>query len=403
MKKTLLIILTIVSSACGLFSLILGLIDLSDPTTIGLNILFILLGLFFFAVPIYAWARYRRNNPRRKAKANNIIRPTNYVSSNQYFTATQNTIHERSTMSTHGAGNNSLAPKNKTPHPVDALLPSAMEFVLQQREASVSALTDHLQIRYAQAARIIDQMEQLGLVGAYKGSAPRTVLVTKQQWTNIKQNLHIEENAQAGSPVPEELEEIKKIESRFQTLYAYAQHRMLNAHEGKLLLKQIKDSFCAEEHPLPVQLRFEQLCEEYAPKFETPNPWLSIDSMKGQEFEIWCSDILHEIGFQNIEMTPGSGDQGVDILAQKSGIKYAIQCKRYSTDLGNTPIQEVNAGKMFYHCHVGVVMTNRHFTKGAKEMAEATGTLLWDRDTLQSMIDSISHDTESWTHPTPIS
>ena len=77
----------------------------------------------------------------------------------------------------------------------------------------------------------------------------------------------------------------------------------------------------------------------------------------------------------------------IDIIAEKDGIRYAIQCKCYSSDLGNKPIQEVNTGKMVYRCQIGVVMTNRYFTKGAKEAAEATGILLCDRDALASLIE----------------
>lgn len=109
-----------------------------------------------------------------------------------------------------------------------------------------------------------------------------------------------------------------------------------------------------------------------------------IDTMEGHDFERWCGALLEKNGFTDVEVTPGSGDQGVDVLATKDGVKYAIQCKCYAHDLGNTPIQEVEAGKVFYGCHVGVVMTNRYFTKGAKELAEKTGTLLWDRDYLMA-------------------
>lgn len=92
-----------------------------------------------------------------------------------------------------------------------------------------------------------------------------------------------------------------------------------------------------------------------------------------------------QIGFCNVEVTRGSGDQGVDVLAEKDGVKYAIQCKCYTSDLGNKPVQEVNTGKTIYRCQVGVVMTNRYFTQGAKDAAEATGILLWDRDVVQKM------------------
>ena len=49
-------------------------------------------------------------------------------------------------------------------------------------------------------------------------------------------------------------------------------------------------------------------------------------------------------------------------------IRYAIQCKRYSSVLGNTPVQEVCAGKALYNCQIGVVMTNSRFTQAAKEL-----------------------------------
>ena len=111
-----------------------------------------------------------------------------------------------------------------------------------------------------------------------------------------------------------------------------------------------------------------------------------VDSMGGHEFEYFCADLLCKHNFINVSVTPGSGDQGVDVLAEKGGVKYAVQCKNYSSPLSNTPVQEVHAGKLFYHCHVRVVMTNSTFTPGAKRLAEATGVLLWDREVVQDMM-----------------
>lgn len=107
---------------------------------------------------------------------------------------------------------------------------------------------------------------------------------------------------------------------------------------------------------------------------------MNIDLMTGHEFEHWCAGLLLKTGFQTAEVTQASGDDGVDIIAEKDGVRYAIQCKCYSSDQGNKPVQEVHTGKSVYHCHVGAVMTNRHFTAGGKRAADATGTLLWDRD-----------------------
>jgi len=111
------------------------------------------------------------------------------------------------------------------------------------------------------------------------------------------------------------------------------------------------------------------------------------DLMDGKEFEIHCAELLRKNGFERVRTTKDSGDQGVDILAEKYGIKYAIQCKCYSSDLGNKPVQEVFAGKSIYNCHVAAVLTNRYFTSGGLEAAKATGVILWDRRKLQEFIE----------------
>lgn len=112
------------------------------------------------------------------------------------------------------------------------------------------------------------------------------------------------------------------------------------------------------------------------------------DNMEGHDFEYFCAELLKTNGFLDVEVTNGSGDQGVDIIAEKESIKYGIQCKCYSSDIGNRAVQEVYAGKAFYKCHVGVVLTNRYFTNSAKKLAQSNGIILWDRDKLISLINS---------------
>ena len=111
-----------------------------------------------------------------------------------------------------------------------------------------------------------------------------------------------------------------------------------------------------------------------------------IDYMTGEDFELYIAQMLGKIGFYNIQTTKGSGDQGVDILAEKEGMKYAFQCKRYDKPVGNKAVQEVFAGKFFYHCHVAIVVTNNYFTKSAKDLANENGVVLWDRDFLNKYI-----------------
>lgn len=105
----------------------------------------------------------------------------------------------------------------------------------------------------------------------------------------------------------------------------------------------------------------------------------------GVEFEEYCAALLDRNGFTNIETTPGSGDHGVDITADKDFMTYAFQCKYYSSPVGNSAIQEVFSGKSIYKKQIGVVMTNSTFTKQAIEDAEKLSVILWDGDTLKAM------------------
>ena len=113
---------------------------------------------------------------------------------------------------------------------------------------------------------------------------------------------------------------------------------------------------------------------------------ISIDNMEGHLFEDFCADLLRKNGFIDVYVTKGSGDQGIDIIAHKDGVKYGIQCKCYASDIGNSAVQEAFSGKSFYKCHVGVVLTNRYFTRSAKQLAESNGILLWDRAYLQNLM-----------------
>ena len=123
-----------------------------------------------------------------------------------------------------------------------------------------------------------------------------------------------------------------------------------------------------------------------AKKSEPGITMADVDAMKGHEFEQFCAELLKKNGFKKVRVTPASGDQGVDILAVRSGVRYAIQCKRYASPLGNKPVQEVYTGRTFYNCKYGVVMTNSTFTPHAKELAKKTGVLLWDRQVVGKLM-----------------
>ncbi|MCH5203509.1 MAG: DUF87 domain-containing protein [Oscillospiraceae bacterium] len=68
----------------------------------------------------------------------------------------------------------------------DEKLEEAIEFVVTAGQASTSALQRRLKLGYGRAARLIDTMEKMGIVGSFEGSKPRQVLMTKQEWYERK-------------------------------------------------------------------------------------------------------------------------------------------------------------------------------------------------------------------------
>lgn len=113
----------------------------------------------------------------------------------------------------------------------------------------------------------------------------------------------------------------------------------------------------------------------------------AIDEMEGHDFEFFCADLMKKRGFEEVEVTKGSGDYGVDILAEKEGITYAVQCKCYTDLVGVKAVQEAYAGRDYYDRMVGAVLTNQYFTAPAVEAAKKLKILLWDRGYLESMME----------------
>ena len=80
----------------------------------------------------------------------------------------------------------------------DELIDAAAEVVVETGQASVSMLQRRLKLGYARAARLVDQLEERGIVGPFEGSKPRQLLITKEQWQEMKYRQGI--TTQGGEP-----------------------------------------------------------------------------------------------------------------------------------------------------------------------------------------------------------
>ena len=80
------------------------------------------------------------------------------------------------------------------------MLPAAVDVILETGQASVSMLQRRLKLGYARAARIMDEMEERGIVGPFEGAKPRQLLITKEQWEQMQNGTY-----DPNPPVEEEI------------------------------------------------------------------------------------------------------------------------------------------------------------------------------------------------------
>ena len=91
----------------------------------------------------------------------------------------------------------------------DEMLPAAVDVILETGQASVSMLQRRLKLGYARAARIVDEMEEKGIVGPFQGSKPRAILVTKEQWATMRggqgEQMSLNDLSEIGEVIEEEV------------------------------------------------------------------------------------------------------------------------------------------------------------------------------------------------------
>ena len=234
----------------------------------------------------------------------------------------------------------------------DPLFDYAVQLAVEKGQLSTSILQRNLKLGYARAARLLDQLELEKIVSPYEGVSPRKVLIPHNE---------------PEDDAPQD--------------------------ETECISQQSEATFRppAESVQKPIH-------SPAKPNKKKPRSRVSIyqlDYLDGHDFEMVCAKILQSNGFSDVEVTQASGDYGIDILARKSGVRYAIQCKCYSSPVGNHAVQEAYSGAAYYGGGIPVVMTNQTFTTAAIKTASAIGVELWGRDKLERML-SAYNQTPMW-------
>ncbi len=114
---------------------------------------------------------------------------TSFIKENFASSYDQNVMEEIEKKAVQAGNKSSSAPEpepNAEEFDGDEMLPAAVDVILETGQASVSMLQRRLKLGYARAARIVDEMEEKGIVGPFQGSKPRDILVTKEQWAAMR-------------------------------------------------------------------------------------------------------------------------------------------------------------------------------------------------------------------------
>lgn len=220
------------------------------------------------------------------------------------------------------------------------LLYDAVCVVVKQKNASAAYIQRYLRIGYPKALALLNTMERLNYIGPLQDSLQRSVNISEQDLPAIAHFLKT-------NHVPLNVDNESHGEAQLGKVSYDSSHSILEAVDNM--------------------------------------------SSHGLDFELFTVDLLKKNGFEEAKATQGSGDYGIDVIAKKDGISYAIQCKCYSKPVGNKAVQEAYSGKSFYDCMIAVVFTNNYFTKAAKETAQRTNVLLWDRTKLIEFINNAEY------------
>jgi restriction system protein len=102
------------------------------------------------------------------------------------------------------------------------------------------------------------------------------------------------------------------------------------------------------------------------------------------QYEHLCASELRKGGW-SVQLTKASGDQGADVIAEKSGMRIVLQCKWYTHPVGNKAVQEAAAARAHERAQVAAVVSNMRYTPAAQQLAITNGILLLHQDDLRGL------------------
>lgn len=345
------------------------------PYPVGTGIAISIISAFVFSAPIwvvqFVWIRWRARLQAKKGKSSPVLvsPPDPLAEDDVQDTAIPAPTASSEESKVQSAPALQLSTGHKLPsrphRSVHAAQALRMEERRQRRAAAQKRIHENLALQ--EEARAAAESYREKRIQATQGMDERQILADAIQLATSKMFLS-EETLKTEYPClsDQELHKLLAVLVKLGVL----QQRSNRATWLSLLDQQ------------DAQALIESLQKMKPSEANAPAPFPEMD---GHQFEQYCADLLTQNGFTQVEVTKASGDFGIDVLAEKDGVTYAIQCKYYTDKVGNHAVQEAFAGKEYYDRMIAVVMTNSTFTPAAIETAKQTHVLLWDGETLELM------------------
>lgn len=314
--------------------------------------------------------------------------------------------------------------QNLEDYEFDPLFNDAAVLALKLKEISTTDLQKHLKLGYARASRVMDQLEEKGIVGYSRGAFPRFCLINSieellelldisdeelQHFQNgIRQDVtqgcsESEENEETtGEQTDNSKESLKKTSKidKFSQFLSRSKNIVICIVVAFIAMLAIYYVLNMPRETVDKIMSY-VIGYGFFPAVIILCVWLSkrkrvkgkrysiyaIDNISdGHDFEYVIADLLKNVGFYNVKVTVGSGDYGIDVVGWYDGASYAIQCKKYSNKVGVSAVQEAYSGRSYYGCNYAVVVTNNYFTPAAQKLARSNGVILWDRTMVKRLI-----------------
>lgn len=108
-----------------------------------------------------------------------------------------------------------------------------------------------------------------------------------------------------------------------------------------------------------------------------------VSMLTPHEYETRCAALLEQGGWR--AATTPINDQGADVIGTLNGYKVVVQCKKYTSRVGNRAVQEIAAAKLYYKADIAVVVCLNGYTRSADELGKRCGVYLLHHDQLRHL------------------